>query len=437
MQHPEHFVGKRQSELILADHHILQEVKRGPMLLIFGMLAVVLLGTHFLSQLAFHPPKRAGDMTLELGPMPLVEPVTIKPVPPELARTTNAQIPVSAAPIPAAKPFRLGAGGIDAGKAIDCLAATIYYEAANEPLNGQLAVAQVVLNRVRHPAFPKTVCGVVFQGSERKTGCQFSFTCDGSMASRKPSPSMWDRMKGIAATMLAGHVYAPVGNATHYHADYVVPYWSAQMEKVRIEGAHIFYRWAGGWGSPRAFVGRYAGSEQGLTRPRPDAPSSLTLPALPIETKPLAASVVAKAVATGATTAADIERGQFILRADPALDPAQLPILAQQACGDRDYCKVLAWSDPKKMPKGFPIPEVQLGSMSFSYLRIKAQGFEKPLWNCSIFPRADKKQCIKERVVVEQPLPSKKAVEQSPTEPQSSNQTDTIGTTNAPNAFRI
>jgi hypothetical protein len=104
------------------------------------------------------------------------------------------------------------------------------------------------------------VCGVVFEGATRITGCQFSFTCDGSLR-RAPMPDYWDRAKQVAEAALSGYVYAPVGWATHYHANYVVPYWSSSLVKVANVGAHIFYRWTGGWGRPPAFADHYSGSE--------------------------------------------------------------------------------------------------------------------------------------------------------------------------------
>jgi hypothetical protein len=140
------------------------------------------------------------------------------------------------------------------------MTAAIYYEAAYETTDGQRAVAQVVLNRMRHPAFPKTVCGVVFQGSTRATGCQFTFTCDGALA-RQPTDEGWARARKVAEAALNGHVMRKVGNATHYHAAYVAPYWSPSLVKVGTIGAHIFYRWTGGAGLPPAFGGRYAGGE--------------------------------------------------------------------------------------------------------------------------------------------------------------------------------
>lgn len=136
--------------------------------------------------------------------------------------------------------FSTGAAGPDP-KAVRCLAAAISYEAGNEPIEGQQAVAQVILNRVRHPAYPKSVCGVVFQGSERRTGCQFTFTCDGSLARQRSAQSM-ALATAIAEKMLTGTTSSLVGGATHYHANYVSPYWAPTLVRVRQIGAHIFYR---------------------------------------------------------------------------------------------------------------------------------------------------------------------------------------------------
>lgn len=144
--------------------------------------------------------------------------------------------------------------------ALDCMTAAVYYEAANEPISGQRAVAQVILNRVRHPAFPDSVCGVVFQGSERATGCQFTFTCDGSLY-RKPSAALWSQARTVAAGALGGFVETSVGHATHYHAKYVVPYWAPSLTKLTTIGMHIFYQWKGGWSKPSAFSDRYAATE--------------------------------------------------------------------------------------------------------------------------------------------------------------------------------
>lgn len=182
------------------------------------------------------------------------------------AREVNAQLPVTASFISSAQPFNLSAvGGVDRARALECLTAAIYYEAGIEARDGQRAVAQVVINRLRHPAYPKSVCGVVYQGSARATGCQFTFTCDGSL-SRAPSPAVWRRSREVAAAALAGSVYGGVGHATHYHADWVVPYWSSSLDRVAKIGAHIFYQIGGPAGRPGAFTAAYAGFEPAFSR---------------------------------------------------------------------------------------------------------------------------------------------------------------------------
>lgn len=174
---------------------------------------------------------------------------------------------------PAGRPVFAQGTSEDRWRAQQCLTAAIYYEAASEPDGGQRAVAQVILNRVAHPAFPKTVCGVVYQGSERP-GCQFSFACDGSLA-RKPVAQFWDRARRVAADALAGYVYAPVGLATHYHTWAVHPSWADKLTFIGAIGAHRFYRWAGGAGQARAFSAVYTGGEPvAAPHPRTWAPTS-------------------------------------------------------------------------------------------------------------------------------------------------------------------
>ncbi|MEM6907081.1 MAG: cell wall hydrolase [Pseudomonadota bacterium] len=161
---------------------------------------------------------------------------------------------------PPARPFFSAGIGPAHSRALDCLAQAIWYEAASETDAGQRAVAQVVLNRTRHASWPGSVCGVVFEGSERRTGCQFSFTCDGSLARRAAGPS-WQRARRIAAKALSGSVYAPIGHATHYHTLWVNPYWASRLDHVGTIGAHRFYRQPGANGTRGAFEARYAGRE--------------------------------------------------------------------------------------------------------------------------------------------------------------------------------
>jgi len=123
---------------------------------------------------------------------------------------------------------------------LGCMTAAIYYEAAREPDAGQQAVARVVLNRLADPAFPKSVCEVIFQGSARRSGCQFTFTCDGAML-RRTDPALWNRAASAAQTALASPEQLPGLAALNYHADYVRPIWATHMQREARIGRHIFY----------------------------------------------------------------------------------------------------------------------------------------------------------------------------------------------------
>ena len=191
---------------------------------------------------------------------PAPPPLILEAVAPQQALKVNSEIPLAAGPNPAAAAFDFKGNASARNQALNCLASAVYYEAGNQDADGERAVAQVVLNRVRHPAFPNTVCGVVYQGSTRPTGCQFTFTCDGSLA-HEPDADGWRRAWKVAEDALSGAVYAPVGWATHYHANYVLPTWASSMAKNAVVGAHLFYRWSGSWGQAAAFTSTYTGRE--------------------------------------------------------------------------------------------------------------------------------------------------------------------------------
>jgi Cell Wall Hydrolase len=141
----------------------------------------------------------------------------------------------------APEPFVAGGDSTAFERSLQCLAEAVYYEARSQSDDGQRAVAQVVLNRVRHPAYPNSVCGVVYQGSERATGCQFTFTCDGSLGGAVDAYA-WERARRIATAALRGSVYRPVGLATNYHTTAISPYWAPSLVPQITLGDHIFYR---------------------------------------------------------------------------------------------------------------------------------------------------------------------------------------------------
>ena len=165
-----------------------------------------------------------------------------------MARLDEAARPSSTTP---ARPFKM-TGALDQSRDLDCLTRVAYYEARGEGADGMRAVTQVVLNRVRHPSFPNSICGVVYQGSNRSTGCQFSFTCNGAMRGNV-NRAAWDRAREIASKALSGQVYGAVGNSTHFHTTRVNPVWRHSLVRVTQVGDHYFYRYGGRAGSQNAF----------------------------------------------------------------------------------------------------------------------------------------------------------------------------------------
>jgi spore germination cell wall hydrolase CwlJ-like protein len=183
---------------------------------------------------------------------------------------------------------------------LDCLTQAVYFEARGESARGQEAVATVIMNRVKNPNFPKTVCGVVYQGANHHNGCQFSFACDG-MVERVVESSAWSRARQVAASTLSGAVLRDIGGATHFHTTGVSPGWGSRMLRVAQVGLHVFYRF-----NPHA--------------PRPqlddadDAPVFVSAPAITPPELRLAAAVIAPAASDLAT-----------LPAQPATDAKPAP----------------------------------------------------------------------------------------------------------------
>jgi spore germination cell wall hydrolase CwlJ-like protein len=330
--------------------------------------------------------------------LPPVEPVEYAAIAPEDARSINAAIPFVAGPISPARPFRFLGTSDDFARATDCLAAAVYYEAGDDAV-GERAVAQVILNRVRHPAFPKTVCGVVFQGSERSTGCQFTFTCDGALA-RTPSAVAWSRAREIATRALQGDVDKRVGWATHYHTDWVVPYWSSSLDKIAEVNTHLFFRWTGWWGTGPAFNRGQQPGEQAIGK--------LAM----ISDAHRMGAVLAEADDAIVEAAPFFGRTPMPLASDQStfltmLNPAQADTFAGMAlasCGERPKCKFMGWTEPDAMAFTMPLTPDQMNAMSFSYIRDKASGLERTLWNCEEFKK--RTPCMKRFAIRATPVPA-------------------------------
>jgi len=349
------------------------------------------------------PPVALPNRVVPKEELPPVEPVAIADLDPEDARAFNASIPFSTNPNPAARPFHLVGAADSQARAVDCLAAAEVYEAGDDAL-GERAVAQVILNRVRHPAFPKTVCGVVFQGSERSTGCQFTFSCDGAMLRWSPTPVAWARARDIARMALHGTVFRPVGHATHYHTDWVVPYWSASLDKIVALHTHLFFRWAGWWGTPPAFNRGYVADEPNipllakLSAAHSGGAAEVAGPAgdpgatgLLFDVNKAAGAIPASAVPVAVAG----DQNVFLVTLPDEMVPDLYPALALRTCGDRPYCKFMAWLDPSRKPARLPPTGEQAAAMSFSYLRDEKVQYVKALWNCEQFRRPSPAQCMR------------------------------------------
>ena len=314
----------------------------------------------------------------------------------EQARIANLADAFFTGTVQPAIPFRFAGSMADRSNARDCLALAAMAEAGNtDP--GQRAVIQVILNRVRHPAFAKTVCGVVFEGSQRRTGCQFTFTCDGSLT-RKYGDLAWAQARARADEALGGRVDAVVGTATHYHTDWVYPSWSPKLQKIAQVETHLFYRWPGDWGTSKSWQG-YHGGEMSfaalLRGPGPvvddsgvpelaDADASVAIAPLPKDTPKVTGGQVVMRLPSG--------KANFVV-VNPRAGPASALAMAKTLCTADGTCRVMGWSSRAEIPAAFPVPKPARASLQFSYSRDPG-GAEIALYNCDSFKGLPREQCI-------------------------------------------
>lgn len=169
-----------------------------------------------------------------------LEPIT--PISPALAVTkTTSAVPIASALPPEAPTARAAQASIPIDQDLHCLALNIYHEARSEPLSGQLAVAQVTLNRVASESFPHSVCEVVKQGGQKRNRCQFSWWCDGK-SDQPTEMKAWQKSLDLGRRVLAEQVSDPTDGALFYHATYVSPKWSRSFQRTAQIGRHLFYR---------------------------------------------------------------------------------------------------------------------------------------------------------------------------------------------------
>lgn len=367
---------------------------------------------------SFRQPVLSEKSRTSVEKPPEIAPVEMLEVTPERARAINAAIPFSKAPLVRAQPYYLERKAPDFERARDCLASAAWYEAGDDA-TGERSVVQVVLNRLMHPAFPKTVCGVVFQGQDRATGCQFTFTCDGALVRRAPSDKAWLRAQGIAELALGGRVDPSVGLATHYHTDWVVPNWSGSLDKIAQVGTHLFFRFRGFWGQ-RAATHRPPGASEpeiaklaalspahapqegaAFLMPKPDDADILALVdrlQKQAASHQLGTPVPVPQPASGAPNlkgntlaVSDPDKGLFGLTLDLNRAPGSYALVARALCGERTRCTVLGWrrgTSPANMAEF----RTKRGLALFSY-QLAGKAPEKSLWDCREMPRAPE-QCM-------------------------------------------
>jgi spore germination cell wall hydrolase CwlJ-like protein len=321
---------------------------------------------------------------------------------PDAARLRNAAVAFAPGPLAIARPFAFQGSEEDRSRALQCLSAAVLYEAGDDAI-GEAAVAQVVLNRVRHAAFPGTVCGVVYQGAQRTTGCQFTFTCDGSLRRTMPDAA-WQRAREVAGRALAGRVDEAVGLATHYHTDWVYPYWSPELNKLARVGTHLFFGWPGSWGGSRAFGRKYRGNELIASLPIPGASDAANttavdvglprLPGLPVPPARLPAGMAPVPLYGNRLRLADPDGRAFGLLTAASGDAAKLVNAALALCSRPGPCEVTAWSNEDDIPGEYPIPAGARATMVFEYVRGAAAGKGSLRFDCERYPNRNPKACL-------------------------------------------
>ncbi len=351
------------------------------------------------------PPEAIADL-----PATAEETVVLSGLAPDDARARNALVELAAAGPGTPRPFEPGGNRTDRMRARECLALAGMAEAGGGG-GDQRAVMQVILNRVRHPAFANTVCGVVFEGSQRPTGCQFSFTCDGSLA-RRYSGAAWDASRRRADEMLGGATYAPVGNATHFHADYVYPWWSDRLDKVAKVGPHIFFRWRGFWGREQALSARYSGGEPNplalretavavaQANPLPtllqsgEAVRSIVAPPAPAQLSSAGPGAASRTPAARRPAPGSPVPGVHFVRVSAADAPEALVERARALCpGDR-YCQVYGWTQEAAIPTQLPLSGEARHALRFSFLPSRQGNAETVYFDCRLFPSPGSGRCL-------------------------------------------
>lgn len=320
------------------------------------------------------------------------------------AQNLNRIIPFASGPVLGARPFHYSGSPLDQAKAVDCLALAQLYEAGLSERD-QAAVAQVILNRVRHPAYPHSICAVVFEGSDRPIGCQFTFTCDGSL-SRRYTARAWEQARELASRMLDGEVNTEVGWATHYHTDWVHPYWSSSLDKITKVGSHLFFKWRGFWGTSTAFSSQYSGKEPDLMKIRLSKSGFINLisdTSLPRSEKLMDGSSVSQSISSESRDV-DLkgtvlklvhpDGGSYGLLIQSNISTKDLLLVAYELCKIQEVCRVSAWDSAADVPLGFPVGPVSQKKVRFVYFIDRKFNIRQVHYDCAKFGTSHSDECL-------------------------------------------
>lgn len=335
-------------------------------------------------------------------PLPPVEEAAARFVPLTFdeARKINASRPFSSLPNHPSAPFVSRLTGRDEEMALACLATAAIYEAGYGQ-SDQRAVMQVILNRVRHPAYPASVCEVVFQGSERKTGCQFTFACDGALDRWRPSQTALANAMELGRLMLSGALTDPrVGLATHYHTNWVVPYWSDSLDKVAVVGTHLFFRWKGYWGKKDAFRQTPAAKEAPVAKLAAYDPDYAELLAEgpdfseKIDLAALAGGMEIVAPAAAQRPAQPSFQPTVIQLAEGA-GPGRWALDAVARCEKKATCSVIGWATGRsECLQGYNQQCLRAAPPDFVYVQKLRDRVQQAYWNCEKWPKAATGGCL-------------------------------------------
>ncbi|MEN7538032.1 cell wall hydrolase [Aurantiacibacter flavus] len=323
------------------------------------------------------------------------------PIEAKTAKQINDSRPFSIHASAAARPFNSRLSDADRERAATCLAIAALYEAGGSA-DDQRPVMQVVLNRVRHPAWPNTVCGVVFQGAERATGCQFSFTCDGSMLRWRPSPPALTRARALAEKMLGKEVDERVGWATHYHTDWVVPYWSESLDKLTAVKTHLFFRWKGPWGTGPAFGASVSSTEPLVSQLAALDPAHAIIDVTPKGEGPIGGPAASGEFAVdGVSASKGAAASPTPAFARPIIQPmrddgtpGRWALDAVAACEGKAECRVVGWAPGSAQPWQLDSDGLAAMPPDLIYVQTLRERTQQVYWNCTRWQRAGTARCI-------------------------------------------